>query len=401
MKNSRIVLFLLLIVALITTGCWDRRELNDLAIVLGWGMDLNKDGTFTGSAQIVVPAKLGASGGGGKGSTSAGQGYFLESATGKTATETSQNMQNKLSRMIFASHRRVIAFGEDLARDGIAKIADEFSRNPEVRIRTDLFVVRESTAQEFLSIPYPLENIPALAPLKILERISGRASSSYKQFLIDANAEGSNATLPMLEIIHSSTKGDSGQVPSKTIRIRGRAIFNNKLQMIGSITPSEVRNYYWVRGELKRNTLTVYVPEGKGFISFVGRKYKSKIKPSLKGDKIKFNIFLSGKGVIRENNTNLDLKNPSHLKAVERALNRVAQKKVTQTISRIQKDYRADIFGLGNAFHRKYPVKWKTIKANWEKEFAAADVKVTADLNVDQVGSTGPPLHLMESEIKK
>ncbi|MEH7418448.1 Ger(x)C family spore germination protein [Neobacillus drentensis] len=401
MTISRRVFFLLLIVTLFTTGCWDRRELNDLAIVLGWGMDLNKDGNLVSSAQIVVPAKLGSSGGGGKGSASAGQGYFLESATGKTATDTSQNMQTKLSRKIFASHRRVIVIGEDLARNGLAKMTDEFSRNPEVRLRTDLFVVRGSTAQEFLSIPYQLESIPALAPLKIQERISGRASSTYKEFLVEANSEGSNATLPMVEIINSAAKGDAGQVPSKTFRVRGRAIFNNNLQMIGSLTPSEVRNRFWVRGELMENTLTVYVPEGKGTISFVGRKYKSKIKPLLQGNKIRFTIFLSGKGVIKENNTNLDLKNPSHLKAVERALNQNVPKDVSQTIVHVQKDYKADIFGLGNAFHRKYPMKWKKIKANWQNEYSEADVVVKADLTVDQVGLTGPSLQLMESELKK
>lgn len=401
MTNARRVFVPLLLVTLLTTGCWDRRELNDLAIVLGWGMDLNKDGTFTSSAQIVVPAKLGGSGGGGKGSASAGQGYFLESATGKTATDTSQNMQTKLSRKIFASHRRVIVFGEELARNGLAKITDEFSRNPEVRMRTDLFVVRGSTAQEFLSIPYQLENIPALAPLKIQERISGRASSTYKEFLVDANAEGSYPTLPIVEIISSSSKGDGGQVPSKTLRVRGRAIFNTNLQMIGSLTPSEVRNRFWVRGELKENTLTAYVPEGKGEISFVGGKYKSKIKPLLQGDKIKFIIILSGKGVIKENNTNLDLKNPRHLKAIEQALNKHVKKNVSQTISRVQKDYNTDIFGLGEALHRKYPAVWKKMKANWQKEFTEAEFVVKANINVDQVGSTGPSLQLMESEIKK
>lgn len=35
---------LFLILPLLLTGCWDRQELNDQAIVLGWGMDLVKEG---------------------------------------------------------------------------------------------------------------------------------------------------------------------------------------------------------------------------------------------------------------------------------------------------------------------------------------------------------------------
>lgn len=34
---------LILILPLLLTGCWDRQELNDQAIVLGWGMDLEKE----------------------------------------------------------------------------------------------------------------------------------------------------------------------------------------------------------------------------------------------------------------------------------------------------------------------------------------------------------------------
>lgn len=399
MKKLKIVFLILVLCLFITTGCWDRRELNDLAIILAWGMDLTKDGTLQGSAQIVIPSKLGGNSGNSAGGGGANEGFLLETATGKTATDVSQNMQTKLSRTMFASHRRVIILGEDLAKNGIAKILDEFSRNPDVRLRTDIFIVRGTTAREFLSNPYKLEKIPAIAPLKIHVSVGGTESDTFKRFLADSNSGGSIATLPIVEMVGSGDQGSSGEKASKTFKISGRAVFNNNLKMIGALTPPETNDNFWVKGELKSSTLTVFVPEGNGHISLVGRKFKSKIKPTLQDDKVKFFVRLTGRGIIMENNTDLDLKNPSHLKTIERAINKNVHEQVKKTISHIQKDFKADIFGFGEALHRKYPKNWKQLKGNWNEKFAEAEIVVQVDVTIEQVGSTGPSLQLKESEI--
>ncbi|XJZ26824.1 hypothetical protein ACF5W4_16025 [Bacillota bacterium Lsc_1132] len=105
MNNRRKVLRILLLCLFVTTGCWDRIELNNLAIILGSGMDQTQDGSYLLSSQIAIPSKLGSSRGDGGGKD---QGYFLETATGKSILDAAQNMQIKLSRKTFGSHRRDI-----------------------------------------------------------------------------------------------------------------------------------------------------------------------------------------------------------------------------------------------------------------------------------------------------
>jgi spore germination protein KC len=395
LKKVCIMLFCCLFVV---TGCLDRRELNDIAIILGWGMDQKDDGTYVASAQIVVPSKLGNSTGGA--GASPGEGYLFETAKGKSATDAAQNMQLKLSRELFASHRRVILLGENIAKNGLAKIIDEYSRNPEVRLRTDIFVVKGGTARELLSIPYKLESMSALAPIKIHQSVGGTESITFKQFLSETISEGSNATLPTIEVVSSG--GNNGQAQQgKTFKITGRAIFDKDLKMIGTLNAAQARDRFWIRNELKVNTLTVKVPKGNGNISFTGRKFKSKVKPVIQGGKVKFFISLFGKGTIKENNTNLDLKSPKNLKAIEQALNKNIKNHMTGTISHIQEEYQADILGLGETVHRKYPKRWKKLKGNWNEEFAQAEIIIKVDMNVEQVGTTGPSIHLKESEIKK
>ena len=185
------------------------------------------------------------------------------------------------------------------------------------------------------------------------------------------------------------------------LKISGRAIFDNDLKMIGTLTSSEARNRLWIKNKLGMETLTAEVPEEGGNITFAGRKLNSKVKPILDGDKIKFVISLTGKGDIKENNTNLDLRNQKYLKEVEQALNKDVQKNVTKTISKVQEELKVDIFGLGETIHRKYPKRWKEIKDNWNEDFTKADIVVNVNLKVEEVGVTGPPLQLRESVIKK
>lgn len=398
------VYFVLILCVFITTGCWDRREINDLGIILGWGMDLNKDGTYLASAQIAIPSKLsggGGSGGGGAGA-SPGQGYYLETATGKNNTDAGENIQLKLSRKIFPSHRRVIILGEGLARNGISKVIDEFSRNPEVRLRTDMFIVKGSTAREFFSLPYTLENIPAIAAMKIHESVGGTESTTFKTFLEEAHSDAGNPSLPLIGIVSAGNKENKAKgQPSKTFKILGRAIFNDNLKMIGVLNVQEARDRFWIRGELNKYPLTVQVPEGKGNITYVGRKYTSKIKPILQNGKIKFMVTLIGKGTIKENNTNLDLKDPANSKAIERTLNKSELKHATETISKVQKKYKVDVFGFGDALHREHPYYWKKIKDHWNQTFNEADISVKVHITVEQVGSTSSALQLKEREIKK
>jgi spore germination protein KC len=50
-------IFVLLILSLILTGCWDRRELNEIAITLALGID-KVDDKFQLTAQVVVPSEV-------------------------------------------------------------------------------------------------------------------------------------------------------------------------------------------------------------------------------------------------------------------------------------------------------------------------------------------------------
>ncbi|UPG63735.1 hypothetical protein [Metabacillus endolithicus] len=56
MTKKSIVLVIISFFLLFTSGCWNRRELNELAISVGEGIDNDKEGKYKISTQIVIPA---------------------------------------------------------------------------------------------------------------------------------------------------------------------------------------------------------------------------------------------------------------------------------------------------------------------------------------------------------
>ena len=64
--NKKIVALLIIITltAMLLTGCWDRKELNQLGIAMAIGLDKGDDGKIQLTSQIVRPAAMEKQGGG-------------------------------------------------------------------------------------------------------------------------------------------------------------------------------------------------------------------------------------------------------------------------------------------------------------------------------------------------
>jgi spore germination protein KC len=45
-----------------------------------------------------------------------------------------------------------------------------------------------------------------------------------------------------------------------------------------------------------------------------------------------------------------------------------------------------DIFGFGEAFHRKYKKEWKAIKHNWNEEFKNAEISLEVEAHLRNTG---------------
>ncbi|GMX60098.1 spore germination protein GerKC [Paenibacillus elgii] len=396
MKKTRSVIIIALIL-FATTGCWDRVELNDRAIGHGWGLDLTSDNQYLLSAQLTIPSQVKDTSSGGRGKEKK---FFVVAGTGKNINQAVQNMQTKVSRILFRGQRRAIFVGEEMARHGIKDVLDIVTRDPTLRLRSNISVVKGMKAIDMLEMSYPYEPIPSIASSKIYEFTSGGlVDTSLLDFLVAATSEYDHPIIPVFEMKSYSQEREKKE--EKRLQYAGSAIFSKDLKVIGFLNNNQTRARMWVTSQFKRQTLIAFNPKGAGNISVNIVKMKSNIQPVIRKNKVKIYVTLTGKGDVVENNTNLDLTKWNNFQTVEKALEKDTETYIYRTIRNVQKIYGADIFGFGEAIYRKNPNQWERLKNQWDKEFSKADVSVRVKLTIKRIGLTGPPIPLKEEEIKK
>jgi spore germination protein KC len=378
-----------LISCTVTTGCWDRVELNDRAILLGWGMDLTKDGRYLATANIVIPGSSRSSGTDGDENS-----FLIESAYGKSVLDASQNMQKKLSRILFPGHRRNIFIGEELAKHGLAEVLDEYVRNPMARMRTNLFVVKGDSAQRAMSMTYKLERNPAVAVQKIQEKLGVAEARSLLDFFIMLNGEGM-PVVPSIKIVHpiKPPNGEPGKphAPTEIAQFDGTAIFGRDLKLRGYIGYQDYWVRLWTTQGLSGSFFFIKMQDNQNVVVRAER-LKSKIIPNLRSDPFRFHIKLKGIAAVLENNTHLDVGKPENARKIEQVFKRQVEEQVEKVIKNTQKQLGTDIFGLGRSIHHQYPYQWKKIKPVWDEEFVRAQVTVQVDVSIISTGVEGPSL---------
>ena len=383
----------LIIIILITSGCWDRTEINDLAFVMGTSLDLTDNGEIRGSVQVAVPITgQGAPRGGGT------QGkFFVVSAVGKSSNEVIQGLQRKLSRRLYYAHRSVVFVGEKLAKHGIKDILDFFSRDPHSRLRTFIMVVKGGEGREVLQVRYPYEEVPTEA-VKEMEILGSDLGVTLRDLFMAASSDGIHPVMGVIEPAVPSEGLDERK--NIVFKLAGSAIFKD-FKLAGLLDEKETGGLLWMTNHVKNGRITATLPEGYGNVGMILTNTKRTITPEIHGSKIKFKVELQGEGSLNENNTPLDVGQPKNLELVTKAMEKSVETQVRKFLSKIQKQYKVDIVGFGQEIYRKEPKQWKTLKDQWDKKFPEAEVSIAVKISIRGSGMAGAPLHLKEKEIKK
>ncbi|PDM41088.1 MULTISPECIES: Ger(x)C family spore germination protein [unclassified Geobacillus] len=380
---------------ILLSGCWDRTEVNDLALIVGLGIDQTKNGEIRITVEIVVPKSIGGGGqmmgGGGAG----GSETIIRSGTGVTVADAISNLQEKLPRRVFWGHTKVIVFGEKAAKAGIRQHLDFLSRNPEVRLRSNV-LVSEGTAKSVLELVPPIEQsssevLRELSESQLLLRVT------VKDVLQMLSGDAGAAALPMVKI----KPPEEGKKELQPIAFIQRTAIFKKDKMIGDIDDQLTRGVLWLRNEIKEANITIKPKGEKGNITATLIRAHTELIPKYEKGKWKMIVKATAEDDIILNGTKLDLLNPKYTKMIEKELAKETNKRIRNTLKKVQKEMKADIFGFADTFHRKYPREWNRVKDRWEEIFPDVEVVVKTKVYVRRPGIDTAPQGLPEQEVKK
>ena len=388
-----ILLLCLGIVSLPLAGCWDRKEINDLALVTAAGIDKTDEEMIELSVQVFVPR----SGGGGQlgqtGGTGSGPQSLVRSAAGKTVAEAMARLQERIPRTIFWGHTEVFIFGEATAKAGIREVVDFMLRFTQPRERANMFVSK-GEAKKIIELIPPLERSQA----EVLRELSNSKigiNVTVKQLAEMLIGDAGNAALPFLELLPPSAGG--GQ--QNTIAyITGTAVFR-KDKMVGQISDQATRGLLWLRDETKYAVVTIAPKEADGYVTFNLQRSKTELIPHIEDGRWSMTVKIKTEDDIAENTTRLNLMDPELIQSLEKELEQMVIQRVNMALEKVQKEMKTDIFGFAEAFHRKYPHEWQRMKDGWDDKFPNVSVTVEAEAKILRPGKSGPIVNLSKDEM--
>lgn len=131
-------------------------------------------------------------------------------------------------------------------------------------------------------------------------------------------------------------------------------------------------------------------------------KLKSSIEPEIAANgAITFHLNIKGQGVIKENNSSIDLRTLENIERFEKMVAKKVAKRTEELIKRVHKEYGYDIFGFCEVLHRKEPKLWKEVKENWLEIFPEVAITVDCDVTIKEIGLDGPSLLSRDREEKR
>ncbi|AFM43016.1 germination protein, Ger(X)C family [Desulfosporosinus acidiphilus SJ4] len=375
-----------LLLLLMTTGCWNSRELKDLAIVLGVGLDKPRQSAknILVTAQIFRPASIQSPGAQGSGGSGGVQDYENIQNTGSTLFDTLRGFTHKLSSKPYFPHIEVLIFGRALAEEGLQKYIDFFVRDPETRLGVKVLIAQNKAGDIFKETPFlgtiPAEDIEKI--IKAQEATSKTCTVNLEQFITRLMSKTTSPIAPLVEL--------TGEGEKKRVRVAGTAVFK-KDKLAGQLDGTETRGLLWVIDEIKSGIITVKCPDEKSTAELEIIRAQSKITPEIDGDNIRFRVSIKEEGNIGTESGSDNLVLLPAIEALEKAEAAVIQSEVMAAVTKAQK-LDTDIFGFGEIIHQRSPALWKDLENKWDDIFPNIEVEVSVQAKLRRSGRIGPPV---------
>lgn len=363
MKRGFVFLLVILWTVFFLSGCWNRREIDTLAFVMAFGVDQREDDRVEVTVQVAKPGALVKREGGGEKEKP----YKTYSASGKILSDAVSNLTKESPRKLWFGHTQFVLIGEDMARRGAFPVLDFVARDPELRREIWVLVTR-GKAKDLLEADVDLEKIPATGVLRLI-KISGATSMAKtvraNEFLKALSYKHISATAALITLLKKEPGGDGK--PALEFHLEGSAVFKDG-KLIGFLDGIETRGMLWVTGKVKSGTIIIPCPKDeREKVALEIVRARGDIEPRMEDGEISFAVKITEEGNIGEQTCPANLATPSSLKELERKKTKAIEEEIGAAL-RKARELKADIFGFGEALHRKYPSVWRELKETWENE---------------------------------
>lgn len=368
MKSFKVIICLLLI-PLLMTGCKSTgRNLRDMSIVEGMGVDFSED-----KVQVTVQMLNLFKEGTGSEALS-GNVTINTEGSGASISSAIKGISQKISKNLFFGQNRIVVFGKEFAEKELKSNLDYFLRSG--NSRADLLLcMTEDTAKKTMESKENDAIVPA---------------ESIASLLISGEAKGISARVSVNELLNLyKDKTSDMYLPviecgKENVSVSGIAIYSeDKLAKILK-EGKEIQGLLFLKNKIKAGMIMVEHTElGKTAIEIT--KARSKSKASYKDgqiileEKIKVDIKL--------NETEKGIEMPITSKQLNeiKALTEQEIAKMCDIAFKECAENKSDCIRIGENLAMRDPTAYKELSDNWDKYLKNAKLKVDVSCSVSRI----------------
>ncbi len=383
-KHLVFLIFMIILILFLLTGCWNYRELDKLAIVSGLAVDKNEKGDGFLLTAEVIDIK--------QGTTEIKISSIRVESEGKTIFDAMRNMIRISGKRPYWSHAKVIILSQDVAKESVIPIVDWISRDQEPRLTLNILVSKEKTAKELLSQKSVTTDIRSFEMNYMLTGnsvLSKAPKVEIYELMNGLSGDGISPSLPAIGV--TTNEGE------RTSELSATAVFKRD-KLVGFLDGEDTKYYLFIKNKIKGGLLVVRISdEGTSDdITLEIFKNKTKIKPIYSDGKLLIKIHVKTEVSIAEEDTNVDYISKKGRTKLKPHAEKSLEGDIENVIKKVQSDFGTDIFGFGKVVEAELPSLWKDIKDDWSDIFKDLEVEVKAEIQIKNSGLTISPIKVGE-----
>lgn len=373
---------ILVIILLMLTGCYDYKELNQIAIIGATSID-KIDNNYIVKIQVINPQNV-------KEATSNNNTSFVVyEGVSNNLQEAYRKITNYSPRFTYSDHMQVLFLSENIVKEDFSEVMDFLMRNPSVR--NDFYVLIEKSGNDIIELTTPISQISATSIKSSLENNSKHYGTStvvnfndFSEMYLNPNNE---IVLPSIKLIGNIRDGQDMENTMESsdyvkYELSNLAVFKDNL-LIGYLSLEESLAYNFIMNKIDTAIISYECDNDKNIVTNIIHS-----KTDIKVNKNKININIDANGNLIEVGCNVEI-DKDRIKNIEDNISKRIENIVSNSINNTLNNYDSDIYGFLDLYYKNDYKYYKKIKDKYyDNVFKNLDVKVKVKTSISREGTT-------------
>ena len=349
------------------------RQLKDLSIVQGFGVDLDK-GEFEVTMQIFNESNAE-----GFGQNLKGIITTTYSQTGETVAAAVSDSQRNYDKETFFGQNKIMIISEDVAKRELSNVLDYYVR--EIGCRPDIQIaVTKKDAKSIIKAKCAGTPIPAEKIQKTLKNGEYNGKSIDMELYSVLNDYKNPTSDIYLPVVKTFGKNDNN------VTFDGIAVFKDD-KLKGYLNNEQTRGLLFINSKI--NSGNILIESAKfGKVTFNISSSSTKKHVKINDEKVKLYVNINVNCVVSEMENGLSEKvSKADIKSLEELADEIVKKEVKSVLNICLKKYKSDVFDIGRMTSQKdYDFYKKNVK-KWNNLLPETEYNVSVKCKVKRLDS--------------